>query len=67
MKNLGFNHLKNLRNFKFYRTTPHIIEGVILEHRRTLLSEWNKLYTFNNKTEAENGIKKHKETSTTYY
>ncbi len=51
---------------KRYKITEHIQQGFILEHRKTIFSKWNQLLIFNSKTEAQNGIKKHREIRSEY-
>ncbi len=55
-----------LRIFKRYKITPHIQEGFVLEHRR-LFGRWKKLWTYNIKTDAINGIQRHKKIRSEYY
>ncbi len=55
-----------MRIFKRYRITPHIQEGFDL-HYRKLFGKWKKLWTYNIKTDAINGIERHKKIRSEYY
>lgn len=54
-----------MRFFKRYRITEHVNGGFILDHRK-LFGEWKQIFIFNSKTDAINGIKRHKEIKPEY-
>ena len=52
---------------KRYRITKHIYEGYILDYRRTIFSNWERLLIFTSKHEALNGIERHKNIKPSYH
>lgn len=54
-------------SFKRYKITEHINEGWIVDHRKTIFSKWKQLFIFNIKSDAINGIEKHRKTRREYY
>ena len=59
--------MRKWRIFKLYRITEHINNGYMLEHRPHPFAEWQLLLIYPNKTNAIDGIRKHKQIRAEYY